>query len=120
MLIDQQAIPPVLAQLQGEDSEKEGVSELLLAVLRHTGAAGIRFTPEQLLAVGAHMLAAQRRGESGEALPEVGAETLEQVSPSALELSRSVLEPFAAERQYVWNATEALLLAVHFEAAMEE
>lgn len=119
MRIKQQAVGQVVAQLQADTAEKDGVAWLTLAALRITGEAGISFAPEQLLAIGMHLLAALRRGATGETLPEVGPETLEQVSADALRLAANVLEPFAAERGYAWNDTEALLLAVHFEAAME-
>lgn len=119
MRIEHDALGPILAQLQAEPDEKALAAELMQAALQATDEAGLAFTPEQLLGIGTHLLAAIRRGESGETLPDVGADTLEQVSGAALELSRRILTPFAATRGYDWNETETLLLAVHFEAAME-
>jgi PRD domain protein (TIGR03582 family) len=120
MRVDKETIGQVTAQLQADESEQRLVAGWLETILESAGAAGLTFTPEQHLGLGTHMLAALRRGESGEALPEVEADTLEQVSSKALTLSRDILDPIAAERNYAWNSTEALLLAVHFEAAMEE
>ncbi|PYI52663.1 hypothetical protein [Paenibacillus flagellatus] len=114
-----EAVADIVSRLDAEPGEKELVASLLHDTLRAAADAGVALTPEQRLGVGTHMLAAVRRGASREVLPPVGTDTLEQVSRTALDLSRSILEPFAAAQGYEWNDTEVLLLAVHFEAAME-
>lgn len=72
---------------------------------------------ERWLGLGLHLVATLRRVKNGETLQAVDQSMLEQVDADMQELSRQVLGAVEATAECQKDATEVLLLAVHFAAA---
>lgn len=99
------------------DEELAGFQQLLAAAIAGTGNFGLCMTEGRWLGLGLHLVSTLRRVKNGESLPPVDENMLRQVDQDMQELSRQVLGAVELTKHCRQDATEVLLLAVHFAAA---
>lgn len=118
-----QMIQSVLKEISAETSltadELVAMQTLLETAQEQTGQSGFALSRERLLAAGIHLAAVMRRASKGEVFPALEPALLEQVDPAMKEISRRVLNAAEVTAKCREDATEVLLLAVHFAAAQQ-
>jgi hypothetical protein len=118
-----QMIQSVLEEISAETSlstdELAAMQKLLAAVQDQTRQSGFTLSRERWLAAGIHLAAVIRRASKGEVFPALDQAVLEQVDPAMKEISRQVLSAAKVTAKCREDATEVLLLAVHFAAAQQ-
>lgn len=102
-----------------DGAELPDFKKLLAEAVSAARKARLALAEERWLALGLHLAATLRRARKGETLPPVDETVLKQVDAGMQELSRQVLGAVSATHKYTDDATEVLLLAVHFAAAKE-
>lgn len=102
-----------------DDTESADFEKLLSAAAAAVRKANLCMTVERWLGLGNHLITTLRRANKGELLPPVDEEVLNQVDGAMQELSRGVLGAASVTMALQKDATEVLLLAVHFAAAKE-
>lgn len=117
MQIIEQIIQSVDHEVALEKNELADMRKLLTAALAETRPINLQIPEDRWIALGVHLLSVLRRLKNGDSLPKLEAAMLEQVDLDMQDLSRRVLQSTEATRQCQSDATEVLLLAVHFAAA---
>ena len=99
------------------ETEAKKLEQLIPLVIEEIRKLDITVTPERWIPLGAHLVAFMNRVEKQEFLPPVEQSILDQVNPKILAVSMQILDSYSRQFGRTVDDTEALLLAVHFEAA---
>lgn len=100
-----------------ETDEVAAMQQLLTEALVGVRQMSLKMPEERWLALGIHLVSVLRRVENKEILPPVDQVMLDQVDADMQELSRRVLQAAEGTQERQNDATEVLLLAIHFAAA---
>lgn len=107
----------VRREISIDAAECADFEKLLAAAVAAAEKTKLGMTEERWLGLGLHLVSTLRRVKRGETLPPVDETMLQQVDTDMQELSRQVLKAVDATSERQNDATEVLLLAVHFAAA---
>lgn len=118
MMIDQ-TMQEILAETKLMGAEADILRKVLAAVESGAGGLGISLEPGRWLAIGVHLAAAIKRAKIAEALPEIDAAMLEQISPEMQALSRQILMAIEEIGTTMTSLPEIILLAVHLQCAKD-
>lgn len=117
MQMNEMIAEAIKREINIETAELSDFQQLLEAAVGGTQKCNLHMTEERWLGLGLHLVSTLRRVKKGETLPTVDNAMLEQVDSDMQELSRDVLSAVQATYACRRDATEVLLLAVHFAAA---
>lgn len=107
----------IIKQIQLSEADSRALKELLPDVAARMQVMNISVSQERWLAMGVHLAAFVDRVRTGEYLPPVDKSVLAQVDTEVLNISRAILGKYSNQFNREVDDTEALLLAVHLEAA---
>lgn len=104
-------------QVSLAEEDAASLKELLAKTIETGRSLNAFFTLERGVGLGIHLLAFMRRVREKEYLEPVDPSLLSQVSSDAFNVSRQLLTDYGRKFEREIDDTEALLLAVHLEAA---
>ena len=104
-------------EIKLEIDEFAVMQKLLSAAFTGTQQIELNMPEDRWLALGIHLVSVVRRVKNGNTLPLVEQAILEQVDSDMQDLSRQVLQAAEVTMSCKNDATEVLLLAVHFATA---
>lgn len=106
-----------ISQQVALEEDAASLEELLAKTIATGRSLNAFFSPERGVALGIHLLGFMRRVRKKEYLEPVDPSLLSQVSSDVFSVSKQLLTDYGRKFGREIDDTEALLLAVHLEAA---
>ncbi|GEM_PF-191461 len=114
----QRILDRVKAEMDVDEAEFERHTVMIADVFNRLDHHGIEFPEDNLLAFVNHTVTLLHRLTTGEKVPEMGPEVLDQLSPKAVEVTRELVTRIEAQYGCV-DVAEMILAAIHIHTAME-
>lgn len=114
----QRALSRVQCELAVGEAEFDRYAAVMEDVFTILDRRGIRFPEDNLLAFVNHTVTLLHRLRTGETVPEMGAEVLDQLAPAAVEITGEFIKEIETQYGSV-DVSEVVLAAIHIHTAME-